>query len=335
MSSSRFRLIASSLPGVIEGSHHGHADFRAGKRIFATLGYPDQEWGTLILTPDQQSVLVEAEPDIFRPVPGGWGKRGSTNVRLAKADSATLQSALTMAWSNVAPKSQPKADRKVKRCQASHRTRNLEIPRCAIAHLRSGANAPSTIRNCASGNDEGWIASSRSLSSGRTKAGPVGPRNDTKRDIIPATTETALDRPRSLRPQDDLPGSRAARDRKGAAGDRRACEEIHRDVAVLRAGDVGFRRQRRCLAAWWQSRFCQRRRAEPAVTAGPLRQQPDRQPSEHRRGLGLRAADLLRARYRRDAAGRRQREIVGRTETAGRDGGGRQAAPRGAERQRA
>jgi hypothetical protein len=26
---------------------------------------------------------------------------------------------------------------------AEHRTRNLEIPRCAIAHLRSGANAPS------------------------------------------------------------------------------------------------------------------------------------------------------------------------------------------------
>jgi hypothetical protein len=69
MSSSRFRLIALSLPGVIEGSHHGHADFRAGKRIFATLGYPDQDWGTLILTVEQQSVLVEAEPDIFRPVP--------------------------------------------------------------------------------------------------------------------------------------------------------------------------------------------------------------------------------------------------------------------------
>jgi hypothetical protein len=50
MSSNRFRLIALSLPGVVEGSHHGHADFRAGKRIFATLGYPDQDWGTLILT---------------------------------------------------------------------------------------------------------------------------------------------------------------------------------------------------------------------------------------------------------------------------------------------
>src|SRR5271156_6250922 len=29
------------------------------------------------------------------------------------------------------------------RGDAKHRTRNLEIPRCAIAHLRSGADAPS------------------------------------------------------------------------------------------------------------------------------------------------------------------------------------------------
>ena len=32
------------------------------------------------LTPEQQSMVVEAEPEIFRPVPGGWGKGGSTNV---------------------------------------------------------------------------------------------------------------------------------------------------------------------------------------------------------------------------------------------------------------
>ena len=111
MSSNRFRKIALSLPGVIEGSHQAHADFRAGKRIFATLGYPDQDWGMVKLTPEQQSVLVEAEPDIFRPVPGGWGKRGSTNVRLAAADQATLQSALTFAWSNIAPKSRPKVQK--------------------------------------------------------------------------------------------------------------------------------------------------------------------------------------------------------------------------------
>src|SRR3981081_68473 len=93
MSSSRFRRIALALAGAVEGAHQGHADFRVGKRIFATLGYPDDDWGMVKLTPEQQSVLVEAEPEIFRPVPGGWGKRGSTNVRLAGADQRNLQSA--------------------------------------------------------------------------------------------------------------------------------------------------------------------------------------------------------------------------------------------------
>jgi hypothetical protein len=105
MSSNRFRRVALGLPEVIEGAHQGHADFRVGKRIFATLGYPDDDWGMVKLSPEQQSILVEAEPDIFRPVPGGWGKQGNTNVRLAKADQATLQSALTLAWTNIAPKS--------------------------------------------------------------------------------------------------------------------------------------------------------------------------------------------------------------------------------------
>ena len=109
MSSARFRRIALALPGAVEGAHQGTADFRVGKRIYATLGYPDDAWGMVKLTPEQQSMLVEAEPEIFRPVPGGWGKQGYTNVRLAKADATTLQSALTMAWENVAPKSRAKA----------------------------------------------------------------------------------------------------------------------------------------------------------------------------------------------------------------------------------
>jgi hypothetical protein len=105
MSAKRFRSIALALPEVVEGAHQGHADFRMGKRVFATLGYPDDDWGMVKLTPEQQAVLVEAEPAIFRAVPGGWGKHGSTNVRLARADAATMRSALTMAWRNVAPNS--------------------------------------------------------------------------------------------------------------------------------------------------------------------------------------------------------------------------------------
>ncbi|MBR0846146.1 MmcQ/YjbR family DNA-binding protein [Bradyrhizobium diazoefficiens] len=105
MSTARFRRVALALPGVIEGAHHGHADFRVGKRVFASLGYPDDAWGMVKLTPEQQTLLVETEPEMFRPVPGAWGRNGSTNVRLAKADQVTLKSALTMAWRNVAPKS--------------------------------------------------------------------------------------------------------------------------------------------------------------------------------------------------------------------------------------
>lgn len=105
MSKARFRKTALALPGVVEGVHHGHADFRVGKRVFATLGYPDEAWGMVKLTPEQQAVLIGAEPEMFRPVPGAWGKSGSTNVKLAKIDPVTLRSALEMAWRNVAPKS--------------------------------------------------------------------------------------------------------------------------------------------------------------------------------------------------------------------------------------
>jgi hypothetical protein len=108
MSAARFRKIALGLPDASEGAHHGTIDFRVKKRIFATLGYPDDDWGMVKLTVEQQSVLVEAEPEIFRPVPGGWGKGGATNVRLAKADATTLRSALTMAWRNIAEKSTAK-----------------------------------------------------------------------------------------------------------------------------------------------------------------------------------------------------------------------------------
>ena len=43
--------------------------------------------------------------NLIHPVPGAWGRNGSTNVRLAKIDQVTLRSALKMAWRNVAPKS--------------------------------------------------------------------------------------------------------------------------------------------------------------------------------------------------------------------------------------
>ncbi len=60
-----------------------HPDFRVrGGKIFATLAYPDKKWGMVKLTPEQQEEFVRAEPEVFEPVKGGWGRGGATSVRL-------------------------------------------------------------------------------------------------------------------------------------------------------------------------------------------------------------------------------------------------------------
>jgi hypothetical protein len=81
----------------------GHADFRVGGKIFATLGHPDGHSGMVKLQPEQQEAVVRAEPAVFSPVEGGWGRRGATSVRLQAATRRTLAPALVLAYRNVAP----------------------------------------------------------------------------------------------------------------------------------------------------------------------------------------------------------------------------------------
>ena len=82
-----------------------HPDFRVCGKIYATLGYPDKAWGTVKLTPEQQQEFAEAEPNVFAPVKGGWGKKGATSVRLKSATKSSLRRAVAAAWSNAAPRS--------------------------------------------------------------------------------------------------------------------------------------------------------------------------------------------------------------------------------------
>jgi hypothetical protein len=111
MTPAAFRRIALSLDGAIEGAHGGHADFRAGGKVFASLGYPGREWAMVKLDPEQQRMLVAAEPEMFVPVQGAWGRRGATSVRLAAVDARTMRSALAMAWRNVVALKSKKAGR--------------------------------------------------------------------------------------------------------------------------------------------------------------------------------------------------------------------------------
>lgn len=101
-----FRELALELPEAVESSHMGHTDFRVGGKIFATLGGErDRDpWGMVKLTTDQQPSFIEAEPDVFERISGGWGRNGATRVRLIKARVASIRRALALAWRNTAPK---------------------------------------------------------------------------------------------------------------------------------------------------------------------------------------------------------------------------------------
>ena len=76
----------------------GAADFRVGGRIFATLASVEHGYGNLMLSPEQQAAFVAEQPDLYLPVPGGWGRMGSTHIRLAKVNEDTLAGALRAAW---------------------------------------------------------------------------------------------------------------------------------------------------------------------------------------------------------------------------------------------
>ncbi len=83
----------------------GHADFRVGGKIFATLGSPDQAWGMASLMPDQQEDFMAMVPEAFKPAAGAWGRGGSTLVRLEAVTEELLEMALAAAWRKRAPRS--------------------------------------------------------------------------------------------------------------------------------------------------------------------------------------------------------------------------------------
>lgn len=79
-------------------SHAGLPAYRVGGRRFASLASQAEGYGNLTLTLEQQAAFVEEAPDIFLPIPGGFGKMGHTHIRLAAANEDVLTGALRAAW---------------------------------------------------------------------------------------------------------------------------------------------------------------------------------------------------------------------------------------------
>lgn len=109
MTAAEFRRLALNLPDTEEREHMNHPDFRTGGKIFATLAYPDKNWGMVKLTPEQQEVFIADEPEAYVPVKGAWGKQGCTSVKLKAANKASVERALKAAWSNITSKPRKQA----------------------------------------------------------------------------------------------------------------------------------------------------------------------------------------------------------------------------------
>src|SRR5687767_10260067 len=101
--------MALGIPHACESAHVGHPDFRVGGKIFASLGAPDENWGMVKLTPEEQRTFMAKAPSVFTPCNGAWGRRGYTNVRLASATKTVLRPALEAAAKNVGTRMKKRA----------------------------------------------------------------------------------------------------------------------------------------------------------------------------------------------------------------------------------
>jgi hypothetical protein len=97
------RRLALTLPEAYEADHHGMPSFRVGKKIFATLRTAEPRM-MVKLDPEDQHNLSQGNPGVVEPVPGYWGRTGSTFVWFDRCDEAMVASLLKLAWSGVAPK---------------------------------------------------------------------------------------------------------------------------------------------------------------------------------------------------------------------------------------
>lgn len=92
-----FRRHALALDGIVEGSHMGHADFRLGGKVLASLGSPAPGWAMVKLTPDDQQVVLKAGGRAVKPASGAWGRSGCTLFNLLEVSPRLVKSALRAA----------------------------------------------------------------------------------------------------------------------------------------------------------------------------------------------------------------------------------------------
>ena len=93
------RRLALSLPETEERPHRGRPSFRVRGRMFATV-QPRSKRAVLKLSPDEQAVLGQVQPNVFRHTL--WGDQGWTSIELQGVDPWLFEELLVGAWRRLA-----------------------------------------------------------------------------------------------------------------------------------------------------------------------------------------------------------------------------------------
>jgi hypothetical protein len=103
VTAARARELALALPGASERPHFHLAAFRTPRKTFATLDESLPRMN-LMFDPDLRDFYCEQAPEVFSPIPGGWGRMGCTFCDLNVVDEATFVGALQAAHQLAQPK---------------------------------------------------------------------------------------------------------------------------------------------------------------------------------------------------------------------------------------
>ena len=97
-SSEDLRRLALSLSGTTEQPHMDQPAFKVA-RIYATLA-ADEQTANLKFTTDEQAFKCQLAPELFQLLENAWGRQGWTQISLAAASLADLQTALELAYAH-------------------------------------------------------------------------------------------------------------------------------------------------------------------------------------------------------------------------------------------
>jgi hypothetical protein len=96
-----FTGMALSFNGVEQVPHFERTGFKVTEKRMFTTYFDEDNTANIFLTPEEQAVFCEMDPNNIYPVPNKWGEKGATTFLLNRVQKGVVMEALLSAYNNV------------------------------------------------------------------------------------------------------------------------------------------------------------------------------------------------------------------------------------------